>query len=126
MKKACVLLCLWWLGASLFAEEIPNRLIDYNAFTNQVAVVGKLRSARRVTEDEFIKMSKESGTVVLDARSKEKFDLLHIEGAKNLSLPDMTAEELAKVIPSSSTRVNGKRGQTLTFDITPSPRVVGV
>jgi rhodanese-related sulfurtransferase len=43
--------------------------------------------------------------VILDARSAEKFALLHVKGAKNLSLPDITEEELAKVIPSKSTRI---------------------
>ena len=43
--------------------------------------------------------------MVLDARSAEKFRLLHVMGARNLSLPDMTAEELARVIPTKSTRV---------------------
>jgi hypothetical protein len=105
MKKACIVLYLGCLGASLLAEEIPNRLIDYGAFTSQVAAVGQLRSTRRVTEDEFIKMSREPETIVLDARSEQKYDLLHMKGAKHLSLPDMTAGELAKVIPSSSTRI---------------------
>ena len=50
-------------------------------------------------------MSRDPGTVILDARSREKFEMLHVKGAKNLSLPDITEEELAKVIPSKTTRV---------------------
>ena len=44
---------------------------------------------------------------ILDARSAEKFALLHVKGAKNLSLPDMTEEELAKILPSKATRILG-------------------
>ncbi len=91
--------------APAWADEIPNPLIDYVAFEKNVGKVGKLREKRRVTEKQFIFMAGDPATVVLDARSAEKFELLHVKGAKNLSLPDMTAEELAKVIPSKSTRV---------------------
>jgi hypothetical protein len=87
------------------AEEIPNPLIDYGAFQAGVAQVGKIRESRRVTELEFGLMAAAQGTLILDARSAEKFSLMHVSGAKNLSLPDMTAEELAKVIPSKATRI---------------------
>ncbi len=50
-------------------------------------------------------MAKDPDTVILDARSAEKFRMLHVKGARNLSLPDMTEEELAKVIPTKTTRV---------------------
>lgn len=87
------------------AAEIPNRLIDYDRFRMQVSQVGERRESHRVTEAEFIRLSKEPGTVILDARSAEKFALLHVRGARNLSLPDITEQELAKVIPSKNTRV---------------------
>jgi hypothetical protein len=35
------------------------------------------------------RISREAGTVVLDARSKEKYDELHVKGALNLSFPDI-------------------------------------
>lgn len=87
------------------ADEIPNPLIDYGAFQLGVDLVGARREAFRVTEVEFVRMSRDPATVILDARSTEKFALLHVKGAKNLSLPDITEEELARVIPSKTTRV---------------------
>jgi len=87
------------------AEEILNPLIDYDAFQRGVDQVGARREAFRVTESEFVRMSRVPGTVILDARSSEKFAMLHVKGAKNLSLPDITAEDLAKIIPSKTTRV---------------------
>jgi hypothetical protein len=86
-------------------KEIPNRLIDYQQFLKGAEAVKLLRQERRVTEDEFIKMRQDSSTIVFDARSDEKFRLLHVRGAKHLSLPDITADELAKIIPSKDTRV---------------------
>lgn len=87
------------------AEGMPNRLIDYDSFASQVPAVGLLRKARRLSEAEFIRMSQEPDSVILDARSKEKYRLLHVKGAKNLSLPDITAEELAKIIPAKSSKI---------------------
>lgn len=83
----------------------PNPLIDYDAFAHDVADVGKVRESRRVSEEEFIRMASEPGTVVLDARSERLFRLRHVDGAVNLSFPEFTQESLARVIPSPGTRV---------------------
>ena len=50
-------------------------------------------------------MAQDPATIVFDARSDAKFQLLHVKGAKHLSLPDITADELAKLIPSKQTRI---------------------
>jgi phage shock protein E len=100
-----VVLCLLLSSVAACAAEIPNRLIDYPAFERNVEKVGKLRAKQRVSEEDFILMAADPKTVILDARSAEMFRLLHVAGATNLSLPDITAQELAKVIPSKSTRV---------------------
>ena len=105
MKGVVALAALILCSGSICAEDIPNRLIDYEAFEDQVAVVGKIRKERRITEKEFIRMAAMSSTVILDARSTGKFDLLHVKGATHLSLPDFTAEELARIIPSKDTRI---------------------
>jgi len=82
-----------------------NRLIDYAGFARQVAEVGALRESRRVSEEEFLELARDPATVILDARSAEKYRLLHVRGARNLSLPDMTEAELAAIIPDKRTRV---------------------
>ena len=96
---------LMLFAALASADEIPNPLIDYGAFQSGVVRVGEVREKHRVTELGFITMAGDPSTVILDARSAEKFALLHVKGAKNLSLPDMTEAELAKVIPAKSTRI---------------------
>ena len=106
MKKsfAFALLCLFAVGGWA-ADPIPNPLIDYGAFQADVAKVGQLREKRRISEADFIRMARDPDTVVLDARSAGMFALLHVKGARNLSLPDITEDELARVIASKSTRV---------------------
>lgn len=98
-------LALLLLTGVACSADIPNRLIDYEKFQAEVGEVRDLRGTHRVTEAQFIRMSRDPRTVILDARSAQKFALLHVKGARNLSLPDITADELAKVIPSKRTRV---------------------
>jgi Rhodanese-like domain len=87
------------------SEVIPNRLIDYDKFLAQAQIVGKLRSKRRVSETEFLRLAAKPGTVMLDARSTERYQDLHIQGATHLSFPDITAEALAKIIPSKTSMI---------------------
>jgi hypothetical protein len=82
--------------------EIPNPSIDMKGFLKVAAKAAKHREARRLTEDEFIRMSREPGVVILDARSKQKYDELHIDGAVNLSFPDITIESLARMFPDKN------------------------
>jgi rhodanese-like protein len=103
--KTCAFLALILLATTASAEDIPNPLIDYSKFAENVSVVGALREGRRVTETVFMRMARDPSTVILDARSAEKFAMLHVRGAKNLSLPDVTDEELAKIIPDKNTRI---------------------
>jgi phage shock protein E len=84
---------------------IPNPAIDMDSFLKLSKEAATHRATRRLTEDEFLKMAAEPGTLVLDARSKEKYDLLHVKGAVNLSFPDITVDSLKEVIPDKDTRV---------------------
>jgi hypothetical protein len=119
------------IGVNATASDIPNEYIDYDAFASNVVKVGELRKQRRISEAQFIRMAREPGTVVLDARSAEKFAMLHIVGAKNLSLPDMTEEDLARVIPSKATRVliycnNNFRNEPVAFRTKIAPASLNV
>ncbi|HEU5133780.1 MAG TPA: rhodanese-like domain-containing protein [Steroidobacteraceae bacterium] len=105
MVKQCFTPLLILFAGLASADEIPNPLIDYEAFKSGVEQVGLVRDSHRVTEIEFVRMAADPSTVVLDARSARMFKQLHVKGAKNLSLPDITEKELAKIIPSKSTRI---------------------
>jgi 3-mercaptopyruvate sulfurtransferase SseA len=74
----------------------------------------------RLTEEQFATLAAEPGTVILDARSADKFRLRHIKGAVSLPFTDFTAESLAKVIPENTSRVliycnNNFRGAPLSL-----------
>ena len=97
---------LFALGASLsFAAEPPNPKIDFQGFTVLSQEVAALRESRRISEDEFLRLAAEPGTIVLDARSREKYDQLHIKGSVHLNFSDFNEVTLRKAIPAKSARV---------------------
>jgi phage shock protein E len=89
----------------LAAKEPPNPAIQYGGFTRLTQKLEPVRAENRVSEEDFLKMASEPGTMVLDARSKDKFDAIHIKGALHLALTDFTEEALHKVIPDKSARI---------------------
>jgi hypothetical protein len=103
MLRLCALLLV--SPAVLAAAPPANPLIDYGAFERSVAEVRAVRESRRISEEEFIRMAREPGTVVLDARSERLFRKRHVAGAVNLSFPEFTRETLAAIIPAKGTRV---------------------
>ena len=82
-----------------------NPSIDMDGFLKVSQDAANHRSTRRLTEAQFIAASKEPGVVILDARSSEKFNELHIAGAINLSFPDITVDSLAKDLPDKATKI---------------------
>ena len=97
------------MWSSINADEqkrvAPNPNIDMDGYLQISREAAKHRETHRVSEEDFIKMSKDEGTLVLDARSKQKFDLLHIDGAINLNFSDIDIESLKKTIPDKNTRI---------------------
>ncbi len=87
------------------ARPIPNELIDYPKFLQIAREVQPVRAKRRLTEEQFAAIAAEPGTVVLDARSADKFKLRHIKGAVSLPFTDFTERSLAKALPEKTTRV---------------------
>ena len=85
------------------APANPN--IDMNGFLNAANSAAKHRESRRLTEDDFLKMSQEEGVIVLDARSKQMYDLLHIKGAINLNFSDIDTVSIKKVLPDKNAKI---------------------
>lgn len=92
-------------GAPPLHPAAPNPNIDMDGFLKQAAEAARHRATRRLTEADFLKMSREPGTIVLDARSQQKFDLLHIRGAINISFPDIDIPTLEKRLPDKNARI---------------------
>ena len=104
MATVTILVVLTMAGAQR-KPKIANPNIDMQGYLKAASEAAEYRESRRLTEDEFIRLSKEPETIVLDARSKEKYDELHIDGAINLSFPDITVDSLNQVLPDKNARI---------------------
>lgn len=93
------------IAALVLLAAINNPAIDMDGYLRVATEAAAYRQSHRVTEDEFIRMAQEPGTIVLDARSGEKFGLLHVKGALNLSFPDISISTLAELLPDKKTRI---------------------
>jgi len=109
MTRHAVLIAILLAAAPLLlgsGPDVPaNPAIDMEAHLRLSGEAARARETHRVPEEEFLRMSGEPGTVILDARSAAKYAELHVKGAVNVSFPDITAASLAAVIPSASTRI---------------------
>ena len=85
------------------AESNPR--IDMGAYLRVAQEAAAWRESHRVNEAEFVRMSREPGTVVLDARSADMYRKLHVKGAINLAFPDIAIESLRRTLPDHDTRV---------------------
>lgn len=89
----------------LLAEPVENPAIDISGYLRVAEDAARHREARRIPETEFIRMSGEDGTIILDARSRDKYEQLHVAGAISLPFPDITIESVARLIPDRNTRI---------------------
>jgi phage shock protein E len=102
------------------SQELVNPAIDIDGYLRISQEAANYRQNRRLTEAEFIAKSKESGTIILDARSTERYNELHIKGAVNLSFPDIAIASLQNLIPDKNTLIliycnNNFRGAETAF-----------
>jgi hypothetical protein len=102
-------LCLFSMANAAEKKSRPtppvNPAIDMQGYLQVAREAAKHRESRRLSEAEFIHMSQEPGVIVLDCRSAEKYDLLHIRGAINISFPDITIESLRQRLPDLNARI---------------------
>ncbi|MES2995252.1 MAG: rhodanese-like domain-containing protein [Verrucomicrobiota bacterium] len=99
-----ILLSIFLLSFTAIAEPL-NPHIDAEGFQKLVTASMNERKSDLLTENQFVMLSKNPDVVVLDARTKEKFDNIHVKGAVHLAFTDFTAEALAKVIPEKTTTI---------------------
>jgi hypothetical protein len=86
-------------------EKYPVAKVSFDDFKGLVAEVEAHRASRLIDLNTFLKMSKEEGVIVLDARSDFRFVRLHVKGAKHLAFTDFTQDNLRKLIPNPETRI---------------------
>ena len=86
-------------------DALANPAIDMEGYLKVSREAARHRATRRVTEADFMRMSGEPNTLVLDARSRARYDELHVKGAVHLNFSDITIDSLAQQIPDKNTRI---------------------
>lgn len=86
-------------------DTTVNPAIDMEGYLKVSREAARHRATRRVSEEDFMRMAREPNTIVLDARSAEKYRELHVKGAMSLPFPDIAVESLARMIPDKNTRI---------------------
>jgi len=112
MKK-CIIILVISLGSIIYAEDLPKPTqtsfkgtpVSIDEFMKAAYEAKELRKSRRITSETFLKYAADKGTIILDTRSKAKYDLRHVKGAKHLNFSDFTKESLAEMIPHKKTRI---------------------
>ena len=104
----------------LLAIALQNPAIDMSGYLRVAAQAAEHRECHRLTEEEFIRVSRRPGVIILDARSREKYDELHIRGAIHMSFPDIAIQSLQEMIPDQETTIliycnNNFRGAQSAF-----------
>jgi hypothetical protein len=96
----------YWIALALVAGIAhANPAIDMKGYLEVSREAAAHRQSRLVSEEEFLRMSREPGAVILDARSRERYDELHVKDAINLSFPDIAIGSLKTAIPDQRTRI---------------------
>lgn len=104
--KTAALALLTCLALNVHADTRPdNPAIDMQGYLRVAGEAAQHRAERRVAEAEFLRMSRERGTIVLDARSAALYQMLHVKGAINLSFPDIAIDSLARTLPDKNARI---------------------
>ena len=129
--KATLIAILCTASTLIAGDRIPNQLIDYREFVRIAGKVAPLREQRRVSEDKFMELAAQPGTLVLDARSADKFAMRHIRGAVSLPFTDFTEASLAAAIPTKATRVliycnNNFRGSPVSLAAKSAPASLNI
>jgi phage shock protein E len=102
---AVVVFSVTSIAYSQQTSVISNPAIDMDGYLEVVQEAAQHRESHRLTEAEFIAMSREPNTIILDARSAEKYAELHINNAVNLSFPDITVDSLDELFPDKNIRI---------------------
>ena len=94
-----------------FADEISApetftpALVDFDFFMETAAEVKEYRKDRLVDFNRFLHMARDGKTIILDTRSKEHYDAMHIRGAIHLNFSGFNVYDLAELIPNKDTRI---------------------
>lgn len=94
MKRFVLTTAILFSFALTFAQKSADT--DFDTYLVMAMQAKEHRTDRLVNFDEFLRMSKETNTVILDSRSDKKFESKHLKGAVHLDFTDFDEGSLRK------------------------------
>jgi hypothetical protein len=91
----------------LFADkkDFKPALVDFDSYEKLVAEVKNHRASKLLNLKEFVELSKNENTIILDTRTKEMYFGKHIKGAVHLNFSAFTSSNLKRMIPNKETKI---------------------
>lgn len=86
-------------------KDYERSLVNFEDYELLIHEVKKIRSDNLISFDQLLEFQKHQNTVILDARSKDKYEAKHLAGAINLPFTEFTTERLRVLIPDTNTRI---------------------
>ncbi|MFT6338759.1 MAG: hypothetical protein ACJATI_005536 [Halioglobus sp.] len=83
----------------------PKAYVSYSDYENIVKEVKPIRKLRLINYDQLIDLQKKENVILLDTRSKNKYQQKHLKGAINLPFTEFTQSNLRNLIPDIKTRI---------------------
>ena len=99
---------VWFLtaGCTLASEfSYPVAKVSFEDFKALVARVEAHREDRLIDLDTFVEMSAQPDVIILDTRSRFRYERLHVRGARHLNFSDFTQDNLERLIPTFDTTI---------------------
>jgi hypothetical protein len=79
--------------------------VSFEDYKELVLKVEAHRAEKLVHLDDFLLLSKEDNTIILDTRSLLRYERRHIKGAIHLAFTDFTQDSLQEMIPDRNTKI---------------------
>jgi len=85
--------------------DYPKSNVSYSDFEDLMKEVKSIRAKRLISFAQLKAFQADPNTVLLDARSRDRFASRHVKGAINLPYSEFTEKNLREIIPDVNTRV---------------------
>ena len=106
MRTILITLLSFLCIQTCFAQStLPPSQVNFKDYLSLSKEVYEYRKNRVIGVKEWLKMSKEPNTIILDTRSKAMYKAKHIKGAIHLNFSDFTQPKLNRLIRKNNTRI---------------------
>lgn len=100
-----ITMVILYLSSFSGKAQVPASKVDFDAYEKLTSEVKEYRKNRLVNLEAFLKLAQEKDVIILDARSEAMYKAKHVKGAINLNFSDFTQANLARIIPSTNTKI---------------------